>query len=118
MRLKLNLVAAAGFALTAVTVQAQDYIGVVKRSSGQVTIERDGATFAPATGLEVQRGDRVTTGPDGYINVKLRAAPAISVGPDTSVALERFVPEAAAEQRGPAALLRGLTSFIATNRFR
>lgn len=115
---KLNIVAAAGLALAAASVQAQDYVGVVKRTAGHVVIEREGASLAPAPGLEVRRGDRVITGPDGYIHVKLRAAAAVSVGPDTNVALERFLPEQTVEQRGPAGLLRSLTSFIATSRYR
>ena len=116
MKSKLKIVLAAALALAAISAQAQDAIGVVKRSSGQVVIEREGVKLAPSTGTEILRGDRVITGSDGYANIKLHGAGPISVSPDADVGLDRWLPAQAAAN--PPGLFQRLTSFIAVNRQR
>ena len=116
MRSKLNATLAAGLALLASSALAQEYIGVVKRTSGQVVIERDGDRLAPSRGTELQRGDRLVTGPDGYTQVALRTAASLTVGPDSDVPLDRYVPQQ--PQRFVPSLVQRLTSFLALNRQR
>ncbi len=77
-------------AFVATSAFAEEAIGVVKRASGQVTIERAGVQIPPAAGTQLQRGDRVITGQDGAVNVAIRGAAPIRVGADADVALDRF----------------------------
>lgn len=123
---KFNAVVVAGLTVLAAPALAQEAIGVVKRAAGEVRIERDGTQFAPARGLEVKRGDHVTTGQDGYILVALHGtASSVGIGPDADVSLDRFAPAAAssqsqaqASQRPWTGLLERLASFFAINRQR
>jgi len=78
-------------ALLATSALADEAIGVIKRTSGQVAIERAGVQIPPTPGTQVQVGDRVVTGPDGAVSVALRGAAPVRVGPDTDIALDRFV---------------------------
>jgi len=92
---------------------ADDVVGIVKRSHGAVTIER-GDTQSPATpGVELYRGDRVVTDADAYAELRLRGAPPLRVGPEATVAVDRF---AAADERGkqrpPLGLFEGLASLF------
>lgn len=77
-------------ALMATSALADEPIGVIKRSSGQVAIERAGMQIPPVAGTTVQRGDRVITGPDGAVSVAIRGAAPLRVGADADVALDRF----------------------------
>ena len=111
---KLRIVVAAAFALATVSASAQEAIGVVKRWSGQVAIERDGVKLAPTKGLELMRSDRLITGSDGYAQIKLHGAASLSVSPDADIALDRYL----AGQAPPPGLLERLASFMAVNRLR
>ena len=114
-RLKAALVV--GLTLLAAPALADQYVGVIKRSAGEVRIERDGVLLAPSRGLEVKRGDQVITGADGYALVALRTAPSVSIGPDSEVVLDRFVPPEVPAERATG-LLQRLTSFLTINRHR
>ena len=111
---KLRIVVAAAFALAAVSASAQEAIGVVKRWSGQVAIERDGVSLAPTKGVELVRGDRLITGSDGYAHIKLHGAAPLSVSPDADISLDRYL----SGHAPPHGLLERLTSFLAVNRLR
>ena|SRR5687767_2291700 len=111
---KLLIFVAAAFSLAAVSASAQDAIGVLKRSSGQVFIERDGVKLTPTKGVELIRGDRLITGSDGYAQIKLHGAAPLSVSPDADVSLDRYL----VGQAPPPGLLERLTSFLAVNRLR
>src|SRR5688572_23075206 len=102
------------FALLATFALAADEpIGVVKRSAGQVTIERSGAQLPALPGFEVQRGDRLLTGPDGYASIGLRGTAPVSVGPDADVDLSRFVrDQRPIVQRFMDPLIAGVASFM------
>ena len=119
MRSKLSIAFTAALALTATCALAQEPIGVVKRSQGHVVIERAGVPIAPKHGTEVHRGDRLVTGADGYASINMRRAAAISVGPHTEVALDRFAAEdkPVATRTAPR-ILQSLASFLAVNRQR
>ena len=118
MASKLNILFVVGVALAATPAAARDWIGIVKRASGEVVIERDGANITPTPGTEVMRGDRVFTGANGYAQIRLRGAPPLSVSPGADVALDRFIPgTVVAEPREPG-LFERLASFFAVNRNR
>jgi hypothetical protein len=92
LKTHLTIALAAVLALLATfAVAAEEPIGVVKRSTGQVTIERSGTQLPAVQGVEVQRGDRVLTGPDGYASINLRGTAPVSIGPDADVDVGRFV---------------------------
>jgi len=91
MKPHLKIALAAVLSLAAATAIAEDTIGVVKRSKGPVLIERAGAQISAAPGLEVQRGDRVVTGRNGYASINLRGTAPVSIGPEADVGLDRFV---------------------------
>jgi hypothetical protein len=105
-------------ALAAAPAAAQEYIGVIKRTSGQVLIDRDGVKLAPSAGTEVKQGDRVITGPDGYAHIKLRGAAPLSVSPDADILLDRYAAGPVSTQRTPSGLVGRLASFLAVNRQR
>jgi hypothetical protein len=115
---KLKIVLTAALALTAMSASAQDYVGVVKRSSGQVLIEREGVKLAPSAGTEVMRGDRVITGSDGYAHITLHGAAPLSISPDADVSLDRFAAGPISTQRTVPGLIQRLASFLAVNRQR
>ena len=97
---------------------AQQSVGTVKRTFGNVVIDRDGVQLTPQAGTELLRGDRLITGADGHANVKLHTAGSLSIGPDTAVAPDRYIPDNRQVNRPAPAILQGLASFLAVNRKR
>ena len=68
---------------------AQD-VGVVKVSRGDVSIERAGRRILAQVGVPVAEGDSVTTGLDGSVGITFRDNTLLSMGPGSSLAIERF----------------------------
>jgi hypothetical protein len=115
----LKFVLAAVFGLLAASSLAQEVIGVVKSSKGDVVIERAGVQVTPTRGTEVHRGDRLITGSGSHATVAMRRAAPVSIGPDNNVALDRFAAgEIPVVKRPAPAILQGLASFLAVNRQR
>ena len=118
MTSKTQLIAFVTCALLSASAIAQDTIGVVKRSKGHAVVERQGTPMMLQAGTHLLRGDRVVTGADGYINIHmLRAAP-LSVGPNASVALNRYAAQPTVVSQPAPPLLQGLASFLGINRQR
>jgi hypothetical protein len=118
-KILMGLAVAAALALLAASAHAQQSIGVVKRSKGEVLVQRAGAQLPVAKGTELQRGDRLLTGRDGYAYIDIHGAAPIAIGPETSVGLDRFVPdEKRVTSRSAPRLLQGLASFLALSRHR
>ena len=84
--LTLPMVLAFGVALAA----AQD-AGQIKTSKGSTQIERSGQKLAAGVGQVVQQGDVVTTGADGSVGITFRDGSLVSIGPDSVLAIDRFV---------------------------
>lgn len=119
MKLILNVAVAAALGLLTASSVAEEVIGVIKNSKGQVMIERDGVRMTPVRGSEIHRGDRVITGPDGVATIAMRRAAPVSVGPQNDVTLDRFAAgEVPIVKRPAPAILQGLASFLAVNRQR
>jgi hypothetical protein len=115
--LKVSL--AALLVLTAMSVAAEDAIGLVKRTKGDVMLERQGVRARAAKGTEVYRGDHLITSKDGYAYVEMRGAAPVAIGPETDVALDRFAAdEKRAVSRSAPRLLQSLASYFALNRQR
>jgi hypothetical protein len=113
MKPHLTIALAAVLALGAATATADDAIGVVKRAKGPVVIERGTQQLTAAPGVEVQRGDRVVTGPNGYASINLRGTAPVSVGPEADVGLDRFVAdERPMVQRFMQPIIQGVASLM------
>ena len=80
------MVLAFGVALAA----AQD-AGQIKTSKGSAQIERSGQKLPASVGQVVQQGDVVTTGADGSVGITFRDSSLVSIGPDSVLAIDRFV---------------------------
>jgi hypothetical protein len=75
---------AAGLAL------AQD-IGQVKVTSGTTRIERGGQTVPVQVGTQIREGDVLVTGPGDSLGIAFRDNSLLSLGPDTVLAIDRYV---------------------------
>jgi hypothetical protein len=84
--LTLPLVLAFGVAVSA----AQD-AGQIKVSKGSAQIERSGKKLPANVGQVVQQGDVVVTGADGSVGITFRDSSLVSIGPDSVLAIDRFV---------------------------
>jgi hypothetical protein len=106
-------------AMLAVSAHAQDSIGVVKRSKGEVLIERGGQQLPAPKGTVLLRGDRVLTGRDAYAYIEVPGATAVAIGPETKVSVDRYVPgERRVTYRSTPRLLQGLASYLVVSRHR
>ncbi len=82
----LPMVLALGVAVAA----AQD-AGQIKVSKGSAQIERAGKKLSANVGQVVQPGDVVITGSDGSVGITFRDNSLVSIGPDSVLAIDRFV---------------------------
>ena len=115
----LKVALAALLVLTATSVAAQDVIGVVKRTKGDVAIERQTVRVRAGKGTELYRGDHLITSKDGYAYVEMRGAAPLAIGPETDVTLDRFASdERRVMSRSAPRLLQSLASYLALNRQR
>ena len=69
---------------------AQEYAGVVKTSKGIASAERAGARIALVPGTRVNQGDRILTGANGYLGITMRDDTLLTLGPNTSLALDTY----------------------------
>ena len=116
---KLSVVALAVVAAPTTRAALAEPIGVMKRVTGDVRIERSGQHIPARSGSLIQRGDRVITGPRASASVNMRLAAPITVEPGNDVILDRFASDEQPTIRRPAhPILQGLTSFFALNRQR
>ena len=72
------------------TTAFADDVGVIKVSKGTASIERSGQRLPVPVGAKVQVGDVVTTGADGSVGITFGDNSLLSIGPDSSLAIERF----------------------------
>lgn len=63
---------------------------MVKRSNGDVQIERAGERLAAPVGTQVMVNDRVRTGSTGAVGVTLRDNTLLSAGPGSLIVIDRF----------------------------
>lgn len=84
------LVACGVFAMPAADVLAANPAGVIKTSKGSVTIEREGRKMAGPVGTAVLPSDRIVTGADGSAGITLRDETLLALGPNTTLALDKF----------------------------
>jgi hypothetical protein len=66
-------------------------IGQIKVVKGQVAIERQGTTLPATVGARLQTSDVVKTGADGSVGITMDDDSLLSAGPNSALALDRFV---------------------------
>jgi hypothetical protein len=76
--------------VTAGGIAVADEIGRVKVARGSVTIERTGRNLPATLGMTLQEGDVVVTGGDGSAGVTFNDDSLLSIGPDSTLAIDRF----------------------------
>ena len=87
---KLNkIIATVVLALTA-NAAAAEYAGVVKTSKGTASVERAGIQIALVPGVELNQGDRIVTGTDGYVGITMRDETLLTLGPRTALHLDSY----------------------------
>jgi FecR-like protein len=73
------------------TALAQTAAGSFQSISGQVQIQRTGgATIGAASGVGVNVGDRIITGPNGHAVIILNDQSRLELGPASSITLDQF----------------------------
>lgn len=70
---------------------ADELAGMVKNSSGQVSIERGGQKLAAPVGTLVHVADKLRTGADGAVGITLRDNTLLSAGPNSLISIDKFV---------------------------
>lgn len=69
---------------------ANEVAGMVKNSTGQVSIERGGEKMAAPVGCTVLVADRLRTGKDGAVGITLRDNTLLSAGPNSLISINKF----------------------------
>jgi hypothetical protein len=63
---------------------------MIKTAKGSATIERPGGKLPVRAGMDVLASDRIVTSADGSVGIMLRDETMLSVGPNSSIALDKF----------------------------
>lgn len=88
--MRLVLAPAAALALLAAPALAND-VGQIKNAKGAVHIERAGQKLPAAIGAKVRAADTVVTGADGSVGITFVDNSLLSAGPNSTLAIERYV---------------------------
>ena len=72
------------------TTAFADDAGVIKVSKGTASIERSGQRLPVPVGTKVRESDVVTTGADGSVGITFGDNSLLSIGPDSSLVIDRF----------------------------
>ena len=75
--------------LFAGTVLAQD-VGQVKVTKGVVHVERGSERLAAVVGMPIRESDKLVTGADGTVGVTFADNSLLSVGPNSTLAVDKF----------------------------
>ncbi len=86
----LQMVALGALLVATASAHAQD-VGQIKISKGTVSIERAGQRLSAGVGVKVQAADVVKTGPDGSVGILFADASLLSAGPNSVLAIDKFV---------------------------
>jgi hypothetical protein len=88
-------------------------VGSVKIVRGNTTIHRGSQIIPAVEGLHLQASDRITTSAGGVIGIILQDGTRISLGPNTTLDIDRFLYEPAEGRFGLVLrLIRGAMAYI------
>ena len=82
-------ISAALLSVFAAAALAND-VGQVKVTKGVVHVERDGARIPAVVGMPVRQADKLVTGADGTVGVTFADNSLLSVGPNSTLAVDKF----------------------------
>jgi len=82
-------ISAALLSLFAAAALAND-VGQVKVTKGVVHVEREGARIPAVVGMPVRQADKLVTGADGTVGVTFADNSLLSVGPNSTLAVDKF----------------------------
>jgi hypothetical protein len=101
-------------AAVAAGAQAQsDEAGLVKSVKGQVSIERAGKPMPATPGSKVYASDRLLTAADGSAGIALKDNTLLTVGPNSSMSLDRFAFDSTTHQGAlEASIRKGTLSVV------
>jgi hypothetical protein len=92
---------------------AADDVGVVKVSRGAATVERSGHRLLAQVGMKIEEGDTIATGPDGAVGVTFRDNTLLSIGPGSSLVIERYAFDTTTHKGAfESSLLRGTLAAV------
>ena len=77
-------------ALAFAAVSYANDVGQIKNMRGTVHVERDGQKLAAAPGMSVRQSDVLVTGADGTVGVTFLDNSLLSLGPRSTLAIDRF----------------------------
>ena len=87
--------------------------GMVKRAKGSAHVERDGRKLAAQPGDKLFSKDRIVTAADGSVGITLRDDTMLSVGPNSTMSLDKFAFDSTTHQGTlQATLKRGTLGVI------
>jgi hypothetical protein len=69
---------------------AAEPAGMIKTAKGSVSIEREGKKMGAPVGASVLASDSIITGADGSAGITLRDETLLALGPNTTLALQKF----------------------------
>ena len=82
-------ISAALLSMFAAAALAND-VGQVKVTKGVVHVEREGARIPAVVGMPVREADKLVTGADGTVGVTFADNSLLSVGPNSTLAVDKF----------------------------
>ena len=101
------------FLITNLSAAAQETIGIVRTSEGKATVTRGGQILPAAAGTKLQAGDTLGTGFDGSLGVILRDNSTLSLGPESSFVIQKFLFSPAEGKLGlMARLTKGTMAYL------
>jgi hypothetical protein len=113
MRSAIFLIVILLLAASAALAEAERPVGLVKSTTGEAFIVRDGRRIAATPGASLMQGDQLTTGARGSLGVILRDDTVLSLGSASQTRIERFDYEPAQGSFGMVLkLTRGLMEYL------
>jgi hypothetical protein len=102
-----------GFAVLAATQAMAENVGQIKVSTGSVFVERAGKRLAGPVGTNLEAADSIVTGTDGSAGITFADNSRLSVGPNSTLAINRFKFDQTTHEGGfDSTLKRGTLSVI------
>ena len=91
-------------------------IGQVKIARGAVTIERNAQTQPATVGMRLQASDVVRTGADGSVGINMSDSSLLSLGPNSTLSLDRYEFDSVTSQGAFDASLRAGSLAVVSGR--
>ena len=73
------------------TLAAANDVGEIKVAKGDAYLERGKERLAVKVGMPVQQSDKVVTGADGTVGITFSDNSLLSIGPGSTLAIDRYV---------------------------